>query len=107
MSGTSHGSDDPEGLRKSWERMQAAAGVRRPRGASLADRRSSEKPPLRPDDGRRLRATGRTHQLNLKVTAEFKQELHDLAQARGVNMNELLEIILAEWKTPARGTVRS
>lgn len=106
-SSTPQGGDDPDGLRRSWERLEAAAGVRRPRGGSLAERRVSEKPPLRSDDGRSLRATGRTFQLNLKVTAEFKEELRGMAEARGINMNELLERIVAEWKSPGGGKGRT
>jgi hypothetical protein len=49
----------------------------------------------RPLDGRRLRATGRTVQLNLKVTEETKARFLALAAARGVMMSELFEEAVA------------
>lgn len=52
----------------------------------------------RETDGRSLRATGRTMQLNIKVKPEFRDEVFKLAAERGIGMSAMLEIILAEWK---------
>jgi hypothetical protein len=84
-----------------WGRMMAAAnGVakRKAPGGTVASRIAGERPPVRPEDQRRARATGRDKQLNLKVSAEFRDELRTLARTNSVGMNEMLERILAEWK---------
>ncbi|MFM1815366.1 MAG: hypothetical protein RLZ98_2061 [Pseudomonadota bacterium] len=52
-------------------------------------------------DGRRLRATGRTVQFNLKVKPDFRDEIFALAAERGIGMAAMLEIILQEWKAKA------
>ncbi|WP_140885790.1 hypothetical protein [Muricoccus nepalensis] len=42
-------------------------------------------------DGRSLRATGRVHQLNVKVTAETKASILKLAEERGLLVAEVIE----------------
>ena len=42
-------------------------------------------------DGRRLRATGRTEQLNVKVTPEFKKRLEKLAKEKNSSMVAIIE----------------
>jgi hypothetical protein len=81
-----------------WSKLVIAAGGRKTRGMSVADRRASEATPVPPTDGRRLRFTGRTSQLNIKVKPDFRVMLYQLAQARDIGMAQMLEIILAEWK---------
>ena len=54
-------------------------------------------------DGRRLRATGRTIQFNIKVKPEFRDEVFRLAAENGVGMAAMLERILAEWKGTGGG----
>ena len=44
-----------------------------------------------PQDGRSLRATGRTVQLNLKVSARTKKRFLHLAKAQGVLLVDLFE----------------
>ena len=46
-------------------------------------------------DGRSLRATGRTVQLNIKISARTKTRFLALAQARGVLMTDLFEEAIA------------
>jgi hypothetical protein len=46
---------------------------------------------IMPTDGRSLRATGRTVQLNLKTSPETKARFLALAQARGLLMVDLFE----------------
>jgi hypothetical protein len=46
-------------------------------------------------DGRSLRATGRVHQMNVKVTAVTKNEILRLAQERGQLVAEVIEDAIA------------
>ena len=46
---------------------------------------------MRPGDTQRRYRTGRTEQLNLKVTPETKARFQDLADRAGVSMNALFE----------------
>jgi hypothetical protein len=94
---------DPDEIVAAWGRMMAAAGGRKTKGATVASRAEGEKPPVLPTDGRRLRATGRTLQLNVKVKPAFREELLTLASKNGVGIAEMLERILAEWKTQRGG----
>lgn len=65
---------------------------------SLEQRREAEKPLPKKTDGRRLRATGRTDQFNIKVKPEWRDEIAALAEQRDIGMAELLERMLVEWK---------
>jgi hypothetical protein len=89
-------------IMKAWGRIVAAAGSRKTKGVSAAQRKAAEKAPVAPTDGRRRRATGRTKQLNVKVKPAFHQELTALAEARGTGIAELLEQMLADWKAAKR-----
>ena len=42
-------------------------------------------------DGRSLRATSRSEQLNIRVTKAFKSALHHEAEATGLTMAEVME----------------
>lgn len=55
----------------------------------------------RPLDGRSLRATGRTVQLNLKVSAETKARMVALAETRGQLMAEVFEDAIAALEKEA------
>lgn len=99
MSGKDRGADD---VVAAWGRMMAAAGGRKTKGATVASRDAGEKPPVLPTDGRRLRATGRTMQLNIKVKPAFRDELVALAARNKVGIAEMLERIVAEWKAKGR-----
>jgi len=48
-------------------------------------------------DGRSLRRTHRTQQFNTKVTPDFYQLLHSLAQKENLLMTEVLEKALQEY----------
>jgi hypothetical protein len=52
-------------------------------------------------DGRSLRATGRTVQLNLKVSAETKARMLALAETRGQLMAEVFEDAIAALEREA------
>jgi hypothetical protein len=56
---------------------------------------SPEPAPLLVLDGRSLRATGRTMQMNVKVTAATKGEILRLAQERGQLVAEVIEDAIA------------
>lgn len=90
--------DSTEEVAAAWGRVMAAAGTRKTKGATVKSRAEAEKPPVLPTDGRRLRSTGRTQQLNMKVKPAFRSELEALADQRGIGLAEMLERILAEWK---------
>lgn len=45
------------------------------------------------------KGSGRTTQMNLKVTADVKDEFSSIARRRKISMGALLEQILVEWKT--------
>lgn len=71
-----------------WERLKALSETGQlPRGGNSHEL-----------DGRRLRATGRTMQFNIKVKPEFRDEIFTLAAERGIGMAAMLEIILDEWR---------
>ncbi len=42
-------------------------------------------------DGRSLRATGRTQQMNIKAKPDIKELVYDLAASEGVAMSEIVE----------------
>lgn len=90
--------DNPDDIAAAWSRVLAAAGTRKTKGATVRSRAEAEKPPVLPTDGRRLRATGRTKQMNMKVKPSYYDELAELASKRGVGLAEMSERILAEWK---------
>lgn len=70
-----------------------SAALARPRreGQKLSGRRATEKKKQSADDRRRLRATGRTEQLNLRVRVAFKAEVRAYAKAHGLMPTEVIE----------------
>ncbi|KUO56047.1 MAG: hypothetical protein APF80_12470 [Alphaproteobacteria bacterium BRH_c36] len=64
----------------------------------ITDRLGREKPPLSRTDGRVLRSKGKSVVVNYRVTPQFKQDLYDLAQAKGLTMTEVLEEALTFYK---------
>lgn len=90
--------DSTDDIAVAWGRVMAAAGGRKTKGATVKSRAEAEKPPVLPTDGRRLRATGRTLQLNIKVKPTFRDELTALAEKRDIGLAEMLERVLTEWK---------
>jgi hypothetical protein len=81
-----------------WSRMMQAAGPSATPGFTPRTRLDLEKPPVSSSDRRRRRFTGRTRQLNTKVTPEFDAELRALAKHNAIGIAEMLERILAGWK---------
>ena len=74
------------------------------RGSSAETRRKAEKKAsISETDGRRLRRTGRTVQLNIKVKPEFKKQLQRLSKSNKVGMAEMLEIVLEQWADEQQG----
>ena len=69
-------------------------------GQRMADLEKSERQPIKKTDGRRLRRTGRSTQMNLKVKPHVRDKFLAIAKARGMSMGELLEVVLAEWQAP-------
>ncbi len=75
----------------------------RPNAAtSVAERKAREKRALSPSDGRRLRVSERSVQVNLRVTPEFKATLLELARLHGCTMTEVVESAVAQLA--AKGT---
>ena len=72
-----------------------------PSGAMETFRRLAEEPHPGPGkvDGRKLRATGRTQQLNIRVTADTRERYFAIAQAANLSVAELLEALLDNWET--------
>jgi hypothetical protein len=60
-------------------------------GARVADRMAAEKRAMKPNDGRRLRTSGRTEQLNLRVRRAFKDDLYALSKKTGLTLGALVE----------------
>jgi hypothetical protein len=60
-------------------------------GGSASERLAAEKRAMRPNDVRRLRASGRTEQLNLRVSRAFKGELYALSKKTGLTLGALVE----------------
>ena len=59
--------------------------------AAAASGFTRREPVLQPGDTQRRYRTGRTAQLNLKVTPELKQRFGQMADEAGVSQNELFE----------------
>ena len=87
-------------VKSAWRRLTGKS--RKTKGVTAASRGALEKPPLPATDARRLRATGRTEQTNIKMKPEFRKELFKLAAERNVGVAELIEQVFAEWKTTRR-----
>ena len=51
---------------------------------------------------RRRYTTGRNQQLNIKVKAKTAEQLHRLADAQGVPLGEMLEIVLDAFEKATR-----
>ena len=68
-----------------------ASGTLPARGGTPRSQPSNRNEAVPPTDGRSLRATGRTVQLNLKTSPATKARFLALAQARGVLMVDLFE----------------
>jgi hypothetical protein len=60
-------------------------------GAGVADRVTAERAAMKPNAARRLRSSGRTEQLNLRVTRAFKEELYALSLKTGLTLGVLVE----------------
>lgn len=70
----------------------------KPRPAhSAAGRRVAETKPLHHRDGRALRSTGRTAQMNLKVRPEFRDHVTAIAAQDRIMMVELIERAVEEY----------
>ena len=64
---------------------------------SAAGRRVAETKPMHHRDGRKLRTTGRTAQMNLKVRPDFRDHIVAVAEADGIMMVELIEAAVEEY----------
>lgn len=82
MSEDENNGGDYEALRAKF-RGQAKSGKK--------ERRKKEARRVAATDGRRLRRTGRTAQLNMRCTPEFRSRVADLAEQNGLLMIEVLE----------------
>ena len=75
-------------------KAQAAAAKGTPRG-SVQQRRNAERrattKAVAANDGRRLRATGRTEPVGLRVTPEIKELLTQISQAEGMTVASIIE----------------
>ena len=60
-------------------------------GGSAAERMAAEKRAMRSNDVRRLRTSGRTEQLNLRVSRAFKDDLYALSKKTGLTLGALVE----------------
>lgn len=67
-------------------------------GGRVAERLAAEKRAMRPNDVRRLRTSGRTEQLNLRVTRAFKDELYVLSKKTGLTLGALVERAVEKLK---------
>lgn len=63
--------------------------------ATVSGRQQKEARIVSYSDRRKNRATGRTEQLNMRVTAEFKARVQALADAAGVYLVEYIEQAVA------------
>jgi hypothetical protein len=93
----------------SWARLRKAAtdatallNGGKPKSA-VEQRKLGERKVVKPDDGRRQRATGRTKVFNTKLRPDFRDKLFALAAQRDIGVAELLEQIVAEWEAGKRG----
>ena len=72
-------------------------------GAGAAERLAAEKRAMRPNDARRLRTSGRTEQLNLRVTRSFKDDLYLLSRKTGLTFGALVERGVERLKAELEG----
>lgn len=70
----------------------------KPRAArTAAGRLANETRMMHEADGRALRATGRTAQMNLKVRPEFRERISALARRNNILMVEFIERAVAAY----------
>lgn len=83
--------DEPDGVD-----MQLMAAFGRRPTSTARGRRMAETRPMHFTDGRALRSTGRTAQMNLKVRPDFKDRVAALARNHGLLMVEYIERAVEE-----------
>lgn len=84
-------SDEPDGVD-----MAIMEHFRRRATSTVRGRRLAETRPMHQVDGRKLRATGRTSQMNLKVRPDFKDRVSALALNANLLMIEYIERAVEE-----------
>lgn len=58
---------------------------------TLKARKAAEKQRMAASDRQRVRATGKTSQMNIKCRPEWHQEVAEYSEARGIKINETME----------------
>jgi len=66
---------------------------------TAAGRLAGEARMMHQADGRALRATGRTEQMNLKVRKEFREHVAAMARRDGIMMVEYIERAVEAYKS--------
>ena len=86
-------------INASWARLidMAKAGTARPR--SVDEHVKAERVEAKKVDGRTLRRTGRTEQLNVRVAADTKAEIQAIANAQEWLIGEVIEKAVAALKS--------
>ncbi len=80
-------------IKQAWKNLERPK--KKKPGQRIAEQAASERQHTQKTDRRR---TGRTTQMNLKVKDAVHKEIKALAEAKGMVMGELLEIVFTEWK---------
>ena len=82
---------DADDIHAKWQRIIAASGGEVSREANLKDRLATEKREQKKIDGRALRKTGRTHQVNVRLKQQTKDAIQRIATANDWLIGEVIE----------------
>lgn len=87
--------EDEQDIQMKWQRLVATSGGDVPRGSSATERLASERREQKKVDGRTLRKTGRTHQVNVRLKQETKDAIQRVAAAKNWLIGEVIEHAVA------------
>lgn len=85
-----------------WEQLKAAAELSTSRSTNVAAQIQQEKREQKKIDGRTLRKTGRTEQLNVRVKSGTKKEIERIAGDNGWLIAETIEHAIAALQQSLR-----
>ena len=91
-----------ERIKSAWSQLVEIAKSGENRTRSVDEHVKAERAELKKIDGRTLRKTGRTDQLNVRVAAETKAEIQALANAHDWLIGEVIEKAVAALKREMR-----
>lgn len=82
---------DPDDIQAKWQRIINASGGEVRQAPALKDRLAAEKRDEKKVDGRTLRRTGRTQQVNIRLKQQTKDSIQRIATAQDWLIGEVIE----------------